>query len=311
MGKKKKKKKRKKKNKTRQGRVISVSAPNSPVDDLNSSIALTQSNSIETYEEYENDNLNDFGVDVEAMQEYEEYEQRYDQYMKYATPPTNKMMHAMDLEEYEYENHEYVNDENDEIDGDYYEQDIVEQFKRSKKKKKKKEKKKKKKKKKKEKELPTFYKKAENNVTILKQDKYQKKLNPEHIKKKKERKERDNLSRLGFEVKAKYRYRIDDGRIGICKYRGRPHFAKAHEDWIGLMIEFGNGSHDGSVDGHKYFRCAMGKGIMVRPERIIEDLGKPNGQKLTEREIKGSKKIRRLIDDIQFEKEQRLIYDIE
>merc|ERR1712060_629395 len=99
-----KKKKRKKKNKTRQGRVISVSAPNSPVDDLNSSIALTQSNSIETYEEYENDNLNDFGVDVEAMHEYEEYEQRYDQYMKYATPPTNKIMHAMDLEEYEYEN---------------------------------------------------------------------------------------------------------------------------------------------------------------------------------------------------------------
>merc|ERR1712228_1050821 len=141
MGKKKKKKKRKKKNKTRQGRVISVSAPNSPVDDLNSSIALTQSNSIETYEEYENDNLNDFGVDVEAMQEYEEYEQRYDQYMKYATPPTNKMMHAMDLE-----NHEYVHDDNDEIDGDYYEQDIVEQFKRSKKKKEKRKKEKKEKK---------------------------------------------------------------------------------------------------------------------------------------------------------------------
>merc|ERR1712228_1082683 len=151
-----------------------------------------------------------------------------------------------------------------------------------KKKKKKKEKKKKKKKKKKEKELPTFYKKAENNV-----------------------------SRLGFEVKAKYRYRIDDGRIGICKYRGRPHFAKAHEDWIGLMIEFGDGVHDGTVDGQKYFRCAPKKGIMVRPQRIIEDMGKPNGQKLTEKEIKGSKKMRRLIEDILFEKEQKLIYDIE
>merc|ERR1712130_600748 len=54
--KKKKKKKRKKKNKTRQDRVISVSAPSSPVDDLNSPMTLTQSNSIEIYEEYEDEN---------------------------------------------------------------------------------------------------------------------------------------------------------------------------------------------------------------------------------------------------------------
>merc|ERR1712204_155439 len=102
------------------------------------------------------------------------------------------------------------------------EEDIVAQFRRSKEKEKKKKdktkksKKKKTKKKKKHKkvrddeaELPTFYEKVENNVTILEQEKYQKKLDPAHIKKQKMKKQEENLSRFGFEIRAKYRYRLD------------------------------------------------------------------------------------------------------
>merc|ERR1712129_132466 len=125
--------------------------------------------------------------------------------------------------------------------------DVRKRRKRKKKDKTKKTKKKKKKHKKvrdDETVLPTFYEKVENNVTILKQEKYQKKLDPAHIKKQKMKKQEENLSRFGFEIRAKYRYRLDDGRIGVCKYKGQPKLAKAHEDWIGLMIEYGDGEHD-------------------------------------------------------------------
>jgi len=112
---------------------------------------------------------------------------------------------------------------------------------------------------------------------------------------------------MGFKIKSTHRYRIDDGRIGICKFRGRTKFSKPHEDWIGIMVEYGEGEHDGTIDGKTYFRCKKGRGIMIRPQRIIEHLGKPD-KLLTDKMIRGSKRIRNLIADIQFEKEQELIY---
>merc|ERR1712228_721898 len=110
-------------------------------------------------------------------------------------------------------------------------------------------------------------------------------LDPKYRKLQREKKDAENLSFTGFKIRTKRRYRIDDGRIGICMFRGRTAFGKPLEDWIGIMIEHGNGEHNGTVDGHSYFRCAHGKGIMVRPQRIVQDLGMPNGSKLSQKVI--------------------------
>ena len=64
-----------------------------------------------------------------------------------------------------------------------------------------------------------------------------------------------------------------DGRIGIAKYKGKTAFGKGHETYIGILVEHGKGKHDGTVRGKMYFRCKNGKGDMVRPLHIIEDLG--------------------------------------
>jgi len=145
-------------------------------------------------------------------------------------------------------------------------------------------------------------------TTTLRRSSTHKKNDPEYRKIQREKKEAMNLSRMGFKIKTKNRYRIDDGRIGIVKFRGRTAFGKPHEDWIGLMIEHGDGAHNGTVDGVTYFRCAPGKGIMVRPLRIIEDMGLPNGYELTPKMIRGSKSIRKLLEDIAFKKEQDYLW---
>jgi len=132
-------------------------------------------------------------------------------------------------------------------------------------------------------------------------------LDPINRKKKREKKQAKNLSRMGFKITINKRYRIDDGRIGIAKFCGRTLFGKAHEDWVGIMVEHGKGEHNGTIDGKQYFRCAQGKGIMVRPQNIIEEIG-DSGQRLTEKIIKGSKEMRELMEDIAFKKEQQLIY---
>merc|ERR1711971_97285 len=80
-------------------------------------------------------------------------------------------------------------------------------------------------------------------------------------------KEQKNESGGGFEVHTNRRVRLDDGRIGIVKYKGCTAFGKSGEDWIGIVIEYGKGQHNGSVNGRSYFRCRDGKGVMVRPDR--------------------------------------------
>merc|ERR1711971_911557 len=47
-----------------------------------------------------------------------------------------------------------------------------------------------------------------------------------------------------------------------------------------------------------------GKGIMVRPQRVIEDLGVDDGEGLSKKMRKGSKQIRALLEDIAYEKEE-------
>lgn len=77
----------------------------------------------------------------------------------------------------------------------------------------------------------------------------------------------------GIEIRNNRRYRLIDGRIGIAKYKGMAAFAKDHGTHIGVMIEHGTGYHDGTVAGKRYFRCKDGKGDIIRPYQIIEDLG--------------------------------------
>merc|ERR1712228_521391 len=68
-------------------------------------------------------------------------------------------------------------------------------------------------------------------------------------KKRSKSKKIKNLSRNGFEIHTRKRYKLEDGRIGIVKFKGRTEFGKSSEDWIGLVIEVGEGEHDGTVRG--------------------------------------------------------------
>eukprot|EP01083_Nonionella_stella_P016310 45563_1 len=117
-------------------------------------------------------------------------------------------------------------------------------------------------------------------------------------KKRQQIKAEKNATYGGFRVKINYRYRLDDNRIGWCRFFGIPLFAKASETWIGLVIQYnGAGENDGSVQNKSYFRCRDGKGLFVRPFRLIEDLG-INTRQLTKKEIDGSDEMKQLIKDI-------------
>jgi len=94
-----------------------------------------------------------------------------------------------------------------------------------------------------------------------------------------------NLSRNGSEIHVRKRYRLEDGRVGICRFKGRTEFGKASEDWIGLLVEVGDGENDGTVRGKRYFQCRMGRGLFVRPYDIVECLGSQN-RELKEHDIK-------------------------
>ncbi len=59
---------------------------------------------------------------------------------------------------------------------------------------------------------------------------------------------------------------LSDGRTGVVRFVGQTHFAQG--DWIGIELEDGSGKNDGSVQGERYFDCAMGQGMFVRPSTI-------------------------------------------
>merc|ERR1711972_750031 len=50
--------------------------------------------------------------------------------------------------------------------------------------------------------------------------------------KRKKIKELKNLSGGGFKIHVNHRYILDDGRIGVCRFKGRTAFGKSSEDWI-------------------------------------------------------------------------------
>src|SRR5438552_79894 len=68
------------------------------------------------------------------------------------------------------------------------------------------------------------------------------------------------------ELKVGQTVELSDGRVGIVRYVGQPHFAPG--DWVGVELEDDSGKNDGSVQGERYFDCPMGRGMFLRPAAI-------------------------------------------
>lgn len=64
-----------------------------------------------------------------------------------------------------------------------------------------------------------------------------------------------------------------DERQGIVRWLGRGAFAAG--EWVGLELPDDSGKNDGSVKGERYFECAPGHGMMIRPEAIGAILKQP------------------------------------
>ena len=133
-------------------------------------------------------------------------------------------------------------------------------------------------------------KREKQDVSTIKTNKKSSKRKLFQIKKMKSRRERNkdkekrnnNFGFGGIVIHIGHRYRLDDGRIGVCRFKGRTMFGKATEDYIGIVLEIGEGKHNGTVKGRVYFKCRDGKGVLVRPHRIVQDLGNPFGKVLTQ-----------------------------
>ena len=60
--------------------------------------------------------------------------------------------------------------------------------------------------------------------------------------------------------------RLADGRSAVVRFVGETIFAPGI--WVGVELDDGNGKNDGSVQGERYFDCAMGNGMFVRPTAV-------------------------------------------
>lgn len=64
---------------------------------------------------------------------------------------------------------------------------------------------------------------------------------------------------------------LPDGRQATVRFVGTTHFADGQ--WIGLELDEATGKNDGAVQGERYFDCAPGHGMFVRPTvvgRIVQ-----------------------------------------
>ncbi|KAK3944537.1 putative Dynactin, 150 kDa isoform [Diplogelasinospora grovesii] len=59
---------------------------------------------------------------------------------------------------------------------------------------------------------------------------------------------------------------LSDGRVATIRFVGQTHFSAG--EWVGIELEDSSGKNDGSVQGQRYFDCAMGYGMFVRPTAI-------------------------------------------
>ena len=79
---------------------------------------------------------------------------------------------------------------------------------------------------------------------------------------------------------------LQDGRTATVRFAGNTHFAPG--DWVGVELEDASGKNDGAVQGRRYFECASGYGMFVRPavatiidqptpKPVKKTAGAPNG----------------------------------
>ncbi|KAK3902738.1 hypothetical protein C8A05DRAFT_33547 [Staphylotrichum tortipilum] len=59
---------------------------------------------------------------------------------------------------------------------------------------------------------------------------------------------------------------LADQRVGTIRFVGKPSFAPGL--WVGIELEDASGKNDGSVQGERYFECAPGHGMFVRPNTL-------------------------------------------
>ncbi|KAF2115606.1 dynein associated protein-domain-containing protein [Lophiotrema nucula] len=65
----------------------------------------------------------------------------------------------------------------------------------------------------------------------------------------------------------------NDGRQGIIRFVGDIHVAEGH--FLGVELPTATGKNDGSVQGERYFQCAPGRGLFVRPSGVSRILAQP------------------------------------
>lgn len=59
---------------------------------------------------------------------------------------------------------------------------------------------------------------------------------------------------------------LDGYRAASVAYFGEVEFSSG--DWVGLVLDFPTGNHDGRVHGRRYFQCEPLHGIFARPSRV-------------------------------------------
>ncbi|KAK4188805.1 dynein associated protein-domain-containing protein [Podospora australis] len=69
-----------------------------------------------------------------------------------------------------------------------------------------------------------------------------------------------------MELAVGQKIQLSDGRNGTIRYVGQTHFAQG--EWVGVELDEGTGKNDGMVQGERYFDCAMGYGMFVRPVTV-------------------------------------------
>uniref|UniRef100_A0A673MX86 Kinesin-like protein KIF13B n=1 Tax=Sinocyclocheilus rhinocerous TaxID=307959 RepID=A0A673MX86_9TELE len=62
------------------------------------------------------------------------------------------------------------------------------------------------------------------------------------------------------------RVTVGSSKSGTVRYIGPTHFSEGV--WVGVELDTPSGKNDGSVEGHQYFRCNPGYGVLVRPDRL-------------------------------------------
>lgn len=62
------------------------------------------------------------------------------------------------------------------------------------------------------------------------------------------------------------RVTVGTSKSGTVRYIGPTHFSEGV--WVGVELDTPSGKNDGSVEGHQYFRCNPGFGVLVRPDRL-------------------------------------------